>query len=404
MTNEELEILKSQLEQGLLLEGTKVEFKENMPRDPAVLAKVLTSMANTDGGIVIIGISERNGHPTIKGISDSDKQVIADSANWINEHFSSGMSLNVYFDSLNDNQYAIIEVSKSEQTVYYSRLDSSPERVVEYTRRGTTISAIFKANYSSLFKYMTLESFILSLNDKSWRFCEPSEWKDQFEKRFYCAKYYSPHLETMAPQLFATCVTRKENNEAAWKVYASGEGLGSHCVQLRLNVIELRKQILNSEFIYYERLVQYKDESFLLNLHKKRYRHYKDYFAPFTKERFLQLLSLKRDAYSYEHEVRLFAEPRHFGKRSMKKQKDSSKYISIIWKDVIKAIKVDSNCSLAELQSLQRGLLYNGIKPVFIGKTKVDDWEDCPFQTFRTIQVEEFDINAMPGPRRIRIR
>jgi hypothetical protein len=41
-------------------EGTKVDYKEKFPDD---LAKYITGFANTLGGIIIIGIKERNGIP-----------------------------------------------------------------------------------------------------------------------------------------------------------------------------------------------------------------------------------------------------------------------------------------------------------------------------------------------------
>lgn len=403
MTSEDLAQIKIHLENGSLKEGTTVEFKTVLPRDSAGLAKVFTSMANTDGGFVIIGITERNGLSIVKGISDRDKREIADRINWISHHFSSGIELNCYFDSIGGKEYAVIEVPRSKQTVYYSRKDTTPERIIEYTRSDLAISAIAKANYTRLFKYMTLDALILSLSSKSWRFWEPTKWEDQFERRFYCAKYCPPHQSHSAPKLYATCVTREAYSKAAWKVYSNGAGLKTHCAQLELDVKSLREQLRKTDFQYYERSVKYMLESEILNLHKQSSPSYKLYFNPFTKNHFLDLLSIKRKAFSYENEVRLFAVPQDFSERSIR-AKCESKDFKINWKDIIKSIRIDSKCSLAELQSLQYGLLYNGIRPSFIGKTKVPPVIDCPFLTDTTIIVEEYDIDAMPGSRRIRIK
>ena len=73
--------------------------------------------------------------------------------------------------------------------------------------------------YTKVFKYMTLDVFLTSLYCGTWRFFEPSKWKDKFEQRFYCANYALPTAKGHTPQLFATCVTRGKNSEAAWKVY-----------------------------------------------------------------------------------------------------------------------------------------------------------------------------------------
>ena len=39
------------------------------------------------------------------------------------------------------------------------------------------------------YKYMSLDSFIVSLVNHTWRFVEPKKWKDKYEGRFYNADY-----------------------------------------------------------------------------------------------------------------------------------------------------------------------------------------------------------------------
>lgn len=163
---------------------------------------------------------------------------------------------------------------------------------------------------------MTLDVFLTSLYCGTWRFFEPSKWKDKFEQRFYCANYALPTAKGHTPQLFATCVTRAKNSEAAWKVYSNGQGLGAHCLQLELDIIELRKQLRASGLHFEEKLIEYESENKIMNLHKKRKPYYKDYFSSFTLNSFLRLLSLKREAYSYEEELRLFVIPKTNGKRN----------------------------------------------------------------------------------------
>ena len=80
-------------------------------------------------------------------------------------------------------------------------------------------------------------------------------------------------------------------------------------------------------------------------------------------ESYLRLLSLKRDAYTYEKELRLFIIP-HNGKQRNKGKKAQFMDVKIDWKNIIKKVRVDKKCSDAELVSIQRACLTIGINPV----------------------------------------
>lgn len=402
---EALEILKikESISNRSLIESQTVEFKEAMPKDLSIIARIMVGMANTDGGVILIGISDRRGFPEIIGLKESDKAKIKQRVEWASKHLTSGVIINVYIESLDDKEFAIIEVKVSNQISYYSRQDSTPERIIEYVKRDNSIIPVAKAAYTKIYKYMSLEALVISLNSSSWRFFEPNKWNDQYEKRFYCARYCSPHIGTNAPKVYATCVTRERNSEAAWKVYSHGIGMGAHCVQIEIDMIRLRNQLRSSGFKIYERAVNYMSENIILDLHKKKSKYYDTYFKPFTKTSFFNLISIKRDAYSYEKEIRLFAEPSNFESRSTGKTCDYHDF-TIQWIDVIKSIRIDSKCSIAELQSLQYCLLANGMSPVFIGGVSVPSLSNNPFTTLRQVNVEVYNIDEMPGPQRIRIR
>jgi hypothetical protein len=111
-------------------------------------------------------------------------------------------------------------------------------------------------------------------------------------------------------------------------------------------------------------------------------------------------LSLKREAYTYENELRLFVIP-HNGKRRNKGKKAEALDIKIDWRKIITKVRVDKKCSDAELVSLQRACFTVGINPViknynFIGTAPV-------LSNLKDVEFEKFDIDEMPGSSSITI-
>ena len=128
---------------------------------------------------------------------------------------------------------------------------------------------------------------------------------------------------------------------------------------------------------------------------------YATYFTSFSFEKFLKLLTLKRDAYSYEQEVRLFAIPKAYSLRSTG---NTSQYkdLTIDWSKVIRKVRIDKTCTDAELISVQQACFFAGINSVitnysFIGK--IQKPTNCIDKVF-----ERFDIDAMPVSSRITIK
>ena len=88
-----------------------------------------------------------------------------------------------------------------------------------------------------IYKYMNLDVATMSLTNGTIRFVEPYTWQDKFEGRFYNASYARVKGAVgNTPPVLACCLTHAPVNEAAWKVYSSGEkGLGARCVQFKFN-------------------------------------------------------------------------------------------------------------------------------------------------------------------------
>lgn len=387
---------------GVLDDGKLVEFKVKIPNSMDKLIHLIVAMANTNGGLIIFGVDERT--MSVVGILGDYEQQMHKIATGI-KRLSVGITYSLIHETINERNVITLEIKKSESTSYFSRIETTPARQIAYKFKEKdkgqySISNENEMRYPKVYKYMTLEAFMTSLYCRTWRFFEPSKWNDKFEQRFYCANYTIPTAIGNTPQLFATCVTREKNSEAAWKVYSHGQGLGAHCLQLEIDIVELRKQLRATGYQFEERPIEYIPENIILDLHKKRKPYYKNYFTSFTLNSYLRLLSLKRDAYTYEKELRLFIIP-HNGMRRNKGKKAQFMDINIDWKNIITRMRVDKKCSDAELASIQRACFTIGINPViknykFIGTVPIPSG-------LKDVEFEKFDIDEMPGTSSITI-
>lgn len=226
---------------------------------------------------------------------------------------------------------------------------------------------------SYFYKYLDLESALLSLRNKNLRFVEPTRWEDKFEGRFYNADYTNVSKNPDdSPFLYACCMSVKPHNEAAWKVYTYGKvGLGAHCVQFKINRFQFRNELIKSKavkrgFTIFEGLVTYTSELTINNLHKPRFcteskgiskenHYYKSFFSSFGLCHYLNLLLLKRDYFRYESEIRFFIMPPKAPQPKAKKsQKNGTtvygkdEFFDIDWANVIDEIRIDSHCTQLE--------------------------------------------------------
>ncbi len=385
---------------GELDDGRLVEFKAKAPRKFDNIVRQIVTMSNTFGGFIIFGVDERT--RSFIGIGKCHEKLIKDLESSIRE-LSVGITYEISHEVVDRRDVIILEIKKALTTTYFCREKTTPARQIAYQCSeidSQTVISKIEMRYKKVYKYMTLEAFLLSLYRGSWRFFEPSKWNDKFEQRFYCANYTLPNAKGHTPQLFATCVTRAKNSKAAWKVYSNGQGLGAHCLQLELDIVELRKQLRASKFRFEEKLIDYEPENIILNLHKKRNKYYKKYFSAFTLDSFLNLLSLKRDAYSYEKELRLFVIPENGGKRNICK-KAQYEDLDIKWRDVISKVRIDKKCSDAELVSIQRACISAGINPVI--QNYAFTVNTVSSNNLKDVEFERYDIDDMPGLSRITI-
>lgn len=390
---------------GTLKESENIELKRTLPRGLPKIAKNIVGIANSGGGYLILGVTEQlvKGSMII-GVSNVDEiqktltRVVAD--------YTIGVHVIPYIYTVDAKKFIVFQIEKTELEAYYSRRVTSPTRLTAYERIITSDAKIKeevrdRKLYTKVYKYMTIETFLVSLYAKTWRFFEPNKWNDKFEQRFYCADYKNIGMEHMTPQLFATCVTREKNSEAAWKVYSHGQGLGSHCVQLELDIDKLRIELNKNDLKIAEMYVEYKEEKFILELHNKnKSKAYEAYFSSFSLKKFLKLLTLKRNAYKYENEIRLFAIPKGNASRSIGND-SQSKDLAIDWSKVIRKVRIDEACTDAELISIQQACFSAGINPVINHYSficNIPKPANCV-----DVEFELYNVDAMPGKSRITI-
>ena len=399
------EILQS-LSDGTLVEGINVEFKrEYSDKFADIYAKTIVAFANTEGGYLILGVQESNTGYVIKGIQEDLVCGVISSLQDAFSKFAPYVKYAISQEIVAGKTILIVEVSEAETTVYFCRT-SSPESLISYIRTpsGSTVQDDRSKRYRKIYKYMTLETFMACLYEGSWRFFEPNQWSDRYERRFYCADYQFPNAGEAAPKLYATCLTRCKNSEAAWKVYSNGKAFKQHCVQVEINLSEFRNQLNASGYSMEEREVEYVYESLLNDIHKPQSPRYAKYFKPFSIQNFVSLLTLKRDAYAYEKEVRFFLIPKNTsGNRSYGKKKSDYVDIKLDWSKIIINVRVDKHCSDVELKSLQEACFAAGINPVikkysWIGKGQSQT------TSFVNISFELFCIDDMKGTARLKIK
>lgn len=422
-----------------------IYFKLNWPvvfgRDAKKLIEAIAALANAHGGRIYLMRTGSNPGIPVERIEDYRVFWHKDLYPVLGNYLDNIPSLDFGEEYTNDSRYrfAVIYVKSFETSLISCRFTDGAETIfirengknIKYSPRKLEQiplkrirhlllmpevgSVINKCNYQFIniekpvdiaYKYMSLDSFIVSLVNHTWRFVEPKKWKDKYEGRFYNADYSKVLSGSSNPvrKTYATCITQSPASEAAWKVYSHGQGLGSRCIQLKLDMAELRKQLCQQLIVkgvnasksssvrgsLYEGKVYYElSDSQIDNLNKPGQDFYDTFFQSFSLSKFLKLLLLKRKAYSYEDEIRLFFVPDPSQRINSKKHDGDSIDIPVDWGKLIKEIKIDAACSVGELEAVKSACEASAID-LHIGKGRVAAGQ---------IRLCKFDIDNMSGKR-----
>lgn len=209
-----------------------------------------------------------------------------------------------------------------------------------------------------IYKYMPIETALLCLQNNTIRFSIPSKWIDPFEKYFYTANYNNvmpiPKFDT---RLFACCITKNSDCEAAWKMYTNDVD-NNPCVQFKIYPGQFRKFaekfIQDKDATLYEGIVRYDlNDSEILHLYQKGNKNYSLFFNDFNLVKYLNLMLLKRPFYKYEGEVRYFI---HGGRFNYDKDYLD---VKIPWSLCLYSVKLPPNCPNVLKSKLKDALVVN---------------------------------------------
>lgn len=217
--------------------------------------------------------------------------------------------------------------------------------------------------HKPLYKYMDIESAIRFLETITMSYVEPSSWYDPFEKRFYNADFSAiPNFRR--PKLFASCFTKKPSNEASWVMYSYFKnGLASKSIRFELNPA-----------VYYDMLDSYGDltktriiisdvnyslpEQTIKALHKTSCTKHSQYFSNFNVDKFIDLMLIKRKAFDYEKEVRIFIVPTPETPENIVRAFEQTDRVEMGGKKnllfhLVNSIMISPNCTPLETEMIQ---------------------------------------------------
>jgi hypothetical protein len=202
-----------------------------------------------------------------------------------------------------------------------------------------------------LYKYMPLEFALGMIKDKYLWLCNPTIWKDPFEKRFIDAKYLKGSSEKTYPikgQLFCMCMTQTTTSEAHWNIYSNGQ-IGISFKIRRKQLLNVLSNHIDDYDIYIGKVNYLRSQDIKKSL--SEIETIKD-IKPFNinnRKLQIQLLLLKRIAFKYEDEIRILAV-----KKYKTKENGIKLSYSIEPNKLIDTITIDPNVGLNTEHTLKK--------------------------------------------------
>lgn len=162
-----------------------------------------------------------------------------------------------------------------------------------------------------LYRYIPLKYVQSMIEDKILTFVNPKLWNDPFE-RIYLETDYSKLGYTRPNKVYCLCTRNSiDNEEASWKVYSDGK---EPLIRVELDIVHLFEQLEtfakqhNCNLYFAQVDYTYKENEIRKELSTSPM-FYNDFFSNFSEKSYVRLMSLKRPAFAYEKEFRLFVVP-----------------------------------------------------------------------------------------------
>ena len=218
-----------------------------------------------------------------------------------------------------------------------------------------------------LYKHMPLELALKTIEDKAFWFSDLREWEDPFEKRFLEATYTKGGKNVSfrwKDRVYCTCLSMTDSSEAYWKVYSQNQ----ICVELRINRKELLDELRKlTEFEVYIGKVEYMRTK-KIRLPLKMIPFNPPFVGSYFSDEFMaRLFMLKRDAFSYEDEMRILLVA-----KAKSKRKGVSVNYSCPSTEIINQILIDPRVGDHTADFIKKGLKdYYGFDKTKLGNPKV---------------------------------
>lgn len=196
-------------------------------------------------------------------------------------------------------------------------------------------------NMKSIRKYMGLENALSCIRNNYLWFANPLIWKDPFESWFINNKYNINGKNEEYPlknKIYITCFTKLATCEAHWKTYSHND-IG---ISLEIDTEKLLKYLSSiKKYQFYIGKVMYKCTKDI----QQKYMSKIPINGGLTQTNFnntdlcVELLLLKRIAFSFEEEIRIFA----IDKKKIDLNGINVKSRNYSIKNIIKTITMDPN-------------------------------------------------------------
>ena len=164
-------------------------------------------------------------------------------------------------------------------------------------------------NKTTLYKYMPLSRFLESINNHELVFVSPELWYDPFEQLYHGIDCRERGYVT--EEIACMCLSDKSstNEDASWRVYSD-----SNCKSVRLSIeqkvlLDLLEDYAsqNSYNVYIGKVDYSFEKQAIMSLWKSSTKESRMYFPDkMSREHYLSIMLLKRKAFQYENEVRVF--------------------------------------------------------------------------------------------------
>lgn len=158
-------------------------------------------------------------------------------------------------------------------------------------------------------RYLPLNYLAADIEQDQITFSSPLCWDDTFETRYFQIEYSKRYPDFVVPVVNSLCLTSKhsDSEDAKWIRYAK---VGAEMINVEINMPNLLHELdlaaTKNGFKVYIGNVCYCDKKDIQGINPSSKTNGSFFNQPFTIEKYLSLLSLKRNAFSYEKEVRLF--------------------------------------------------------------------------------------------------